>query len=555
MNDKTKKFLSSPLFKKLLFAGAVTAGAAAAAVTANKIKKNGSLSKSRHSMPKAKNIYITANSIAALAAAAYLIKDGGYDAGSVHIYGSPRNNAFNEDYGSIGKNFISLMKDINAVTDDGLDICDMIENASFAPEPTVKTIDSAGNVHILDISPSRSVLKAINKAVKKLSDKQLDEISIREYFADTPELFDSDLFAFIEMTFGLRDEHMASEFAKRAEQVLVLSPQTGFYDTLYYDFSAVDVLEAYLKDNGADLHENATVTGFDINDGFANAIHLTDDGTRMTIYLNRDDCLFFSAGNISDNRSEGSSNECACVIESVPPSFPLWSKTATGNDRFGLPELILADCPESTELSIVDSNGYLTGKISELTDSVPEHGFSLLLTDSSWRMKLSCEPPSVIDGDTDTAIANATDSTDGADCGDLTDEDIEAAREIASRPITPCINVKGVYCEALGNYVNKSMRECSGKEILYELCCHLGLIEDWDNISKNAKITITVNYPYKTAPIATVQENTLPETHPCENCYCIGSFTKTSAPSCSLEQEVLSAKKAVYELLGIKKKI
>lgn len=555
MKDKTKKFLSSPLFKKLLLAGAVTAGATAAALTVNKIKENGLPTKSRQSIPKAKNVYITANSISALAAAAYLIKDGGYDASSIHVYGSPVNSAFNEDYGSIGKHFMSLMKEINAASDDGLDICDVIENATFAPEPTVKTVDNAGNVRVLDIAPSRAVLKAINKAIKNLRDTDLDEMSIREYFASYGELFDSDLFAFIEMTFGLRDEHKASEFVKRAEQVLVSSPQTGFYDTLYYEFSAADILETYLRNNGVDLHENAQATGLDINDGLASAIHLTDDGTRMTIYLNRDDYVFFSAGNIGDNRSEGSSGECASVIEAVPPSLPMWSQLAAKNDNFGLPELILADCAELTEVSVVDNNGYLTNKLCELTNSVAEHGISLLLTQSNWHMKVTAEPITVLDGDTDTALNNATSGTDGENLCDLTDEDIKAAKEIAAQPVTPCINIKGVYCDIIGCYVDKTMRECNGEEILYELCSYLGIIDDWDNISKNTKVTMTVNYPYKTAPFATVGVHTLPEIHPCENCCCIGSFTKTNAPSCSLEQEVLSAKKAVYDLLGIKKKI
>ncbi len=555
MKDKTKKFLSSPLLKKLLLAGAVTAGATAAAVAVKKIKENGLPTKSRQCIPKAKNVYITANSVSALAAAAYLIKDGGYDASSVHVYGSPANSAFNEDYGSIGTHFMSLMKEISAASDDGLDICDIIENATFAPEPTVKTVDNAGNVRMLDIAPSHTVLKAINKAIRNLRDNELDEMSIREYFASHGELFDSDLFAFIEMTFGLRDEHKASEFAKRAEQVLVSSPQTGFYDTLYYEFSAVDALTAYLKNNGVDLHENAQVTGLDINDGFANAIHLTDDGTRMTIYLNRDDYVFFSAGNIGDNRSEGSGGECAEVIEAVPPSLPLWSKLATNSDNFGLPELILADCAELTEVSVVDNNGYLTNKLCELTNSVAEHGISLLLTQSNWHMKVTAEPITVLDGDTDTALNNATSGTDGENVCDLTDEDIKAARELAAQPVTPCINIKGVYCDIVGCYVDKTMRECSGKEVLYELCSYLGIIDDWDNISKNTSVAMTVNYPYKTAPYATAREHTLPEMHPCENCYCIGSFTKTNAPSGSLEQEVLSAKKAVYDLLGIKKKI
>ena len=558
MKNKFKDFFTSKLFKKLLLAGAVTAGATAAATVAVKTvkKRRGMpLSGGKGTLPHAKNVYITGNSIAALAAAAYLIKDGGYDGSSIHIYGSPAHSALNEEYGSVGEVFTSLMRDIDAVTDEGVSICDIIENSAFTPEPTVKIMDGSGNIRVLDISPSRTVLKAVNKALKSFEAGKLDEISIREYFAGMSEIFDTDLFSFIEMSFGIRDEHKASEFAKRAEQVLVISPQTGFYDTLYYEFSAKDALEQYLTENGADYHANAEVTGIEIVDDSVNAIHLNDNGTRMTIYLNKDDCLMFTAGNISDNRSEGSASTSAPLIEEIPPSLSLWSQAALNSDNFGIPELILADCPDSMELSIVDENNYLTKRICELTSSDAEEGISLLLTGSNWRMKLSAEGLSSLYGsneDLDKAINDAAEVSDGADVSDLTDEDIAAAEYIAAQTVTGCITVKGMYCGSYDNFVDKPMRECTGTELLYELCCHLGIIDEWEEILRNIKLMMVVNYPYKTAPLATMQKHTTPELHPCSNCYCIGGFMETSAPACTLEQEVLSAKLAAYSLIGVK---
>ncbi len=557
MKKRIKDFLKSPIFKKLLAATAVTAAATAATTAAVKVvkKRKGLLSSTTATtLPKAKNIYITGGSVAALAAAAYLIKDGGYDGSSIHVYGAPVNGAISEEYGSIGDVFQKLMKDIEAVNEDNLSISDMIDNAAFTSEPTVKLIDGSGNVRAVDISPDRNTLKVINKALKKLSGNGLEGVSIREYFADMSEIFESDLFDFIEMSFGLRDEHKVSEFIKRAEQVLVTSPQPGFYDTLYYDFSAVKALENYLVANGVDYRPKAEVTGIETNDNHVGAIHLDDDGTRMTIYLNSEDKVIFNAGRISDNMSEGSHSESAPLIEEIPPSLPIWSQAAMNEDKFGIPELILADCPDSMELSIVDENNYLIKKICEIIGSDAEQGISLLLTGSNWRMKLTGEGISSLEADAaevDSAIESAISGADGADSADITDEDISAAAELVSKPLTGCINVKGMYCSSYGNFVEKPMRECTGTELLYELCCHLGIMDEWEEIIKNITVTMITNYPYKTAPLATLQKHTLPDLQPCDNCYVIGQFMENAAPSCTLEQEVLSARNAVYALMGV----
>lgn len=559
MKNKFTDFIKSPLFRKILAATAVTATAAAAAAVAAKVVKNrraalGEMPKG--TLPRAKNIYITGDSISALAAAAYLIKDGGYDGSSIHIYGSPK-TAPDEEYGSIGNVYYKLMHDIAASTDDGVSVCDIIDNNTFAPEPTVKLLDGSGKVRALDITPDRNTLKAINKALKKLtSGDELSNASISEYFADMREIFDTDLFDFIEMSFGICDTHKASEFVKRAEQVLADAPSTGFYDTLYYDFSTAQALTSYLAANGADLHPVAEVTSIDIDNDRVGAIHLTDDGTRMTIYLNAEDKVIFTAGNIFDNISDGSASETAPLIEEVAPSLPLWAQAATGADGFGIPEILFENVGDSMEFSIVDNDNFLINRICNIIDETPEHGVSLLLTGSNWRMKLTAESICSVAASDEEVYSTASDAADtaGIDVSELTDEDISAAADIAAEPVNSCITVKGMYCSSYGNFVEKPMRECSGTELLYELCGHLGIIEEWENILKNISIIEVTNIPYKTAPMSVVPEHTRPELQACENCFCIGGFMENSAPAATLEQEIVSAKNAAYALMGIKEK-
>lgn len=515
------------LLRKILIFGAITAAASAAALLAYKgIKRHRALltDSPRSTLPRAKNIYITGDSIAALAAAAYLVKDGGYDGHSIHVYGSPT-SVLNEEYGSIGEVYYELMKDIDAADENGMSICDIIDNSLFTPDPTVKILDGSHRVRALDISADRATLKAVNKALKKMAGgDKLNDVSIAQYFDDMREIFETDLYDFIEMTFGIRDEYKASEFIKRAEQLLTTACVTGFYDTLYYEFSTAEILRKYLMENGVDFHENAEITNFDIDNNHVNAIHLLDNDARMTIYLNAEDRVIFTAGNILDNRSEGSFSETAALVESVPPSMPLWAQAASCDDNFGIPELVFENAGDSMEFTIVDSTAFLTNKLCELTSSVPENGISLLLTGSNWRMKLSVEP--VLDLENDSEEAD----------------------------FAPTILVKGMYCSSYGNFIDKSMRECTGSELLYELCGHLGIIDEWENILENITIIDTVNHPFKTATMAASPRHTRPELMPCDNCYCIGGFMENEAPAATLEQEIISAKKATYALMGIKEK-
>jgi oleate hydratase len=287
------------------------------------------------------------------------------------------------------------MAAIDAHTDDDFCIDTLLDNMSYSAVPEVKVIDIASGVRDLELKPDKAVLKVLAKALKKLSSSSADELdntSIAEYFADVPRFFESDLFSFIEMTFGIKAEHKVKEFLERVEQLITYAPKAGLYDTLYYDFSVVSVLEDYLEENGVKILRNAELTGADIENNAVSAIHLIDDGTRMTIYLNKEDLVILNAGDPADNRSEGSFGECAPMIEDAPQSSVLWSDLASKDDSFGIPELFFEDPANSTEFSIVDNNGYLLKKICAFLGCKPDNGVSALFEASNWRMKLTSEP-------------------------------------------------------------------------------------------------------------------------------------------------------------------
>lgn len=567
IKNKLLKSATTPIFKRILIIGAAAAAATAAVGIIRSARKKQKLlaSSDAKNLKYAKNIYISGGSIASYAAAAYLIKDGGYNGSSIHIYGSPSSSVLSEEYGSVGPYFRELMDNINAYTADELNVASILDNSVFTSAPDVKFINMDGTVHTLDLTLSREMQKKLIKAMKTYysAPAELNGISISQYFKDMPDFFESDLFVFTETTFGLRPEHKLTELLLRLEQLASYAPEPGLYDTLYHDFSTVSCLEEYLEENGVEILHAAEITGVEGGENKLSALHIMNDGTRMTIYLNKEDFVILTTGNISDNYSEGGFSEIAPIIETAPFSSALWADASAKDDSFGLPETMLEDVPEYMEFSIVDNGSYLLKKICNVAGCTPDIGLSLIFGESNWKMKLTSEAYSfngdASEDDIVLTVDGAVNAASDIDDTDLTQEDIDAALNIAEETAInyehqPVIMVKGVYTGSEGNFIDKTMRECTGVELLYELCCHLGLNSYWDEILENIKVVMVSCYPLKNAPLCNKEAYAAPELMPYDNCVSIGQYVATDVPSCTIEQEIRSAQMAVYKLIEKKDK-
>ena len=550
VGDQIKKQTQSKIFKGAMIAGAAIAAAVGVFVVVRAVRKRRSLLEGRDpkNLTRAKNIYISGNTLASYAAAAYLVSEGGYPGKSIHIYGVPAASAVTEEYGSIGSVSRALMEAIDARSDDDFDVETVLENASFSAAPKVRVMSADGSARDLCIKPDKAMLKAMARAFRKLvSSDDASQVSVAQCLEGAEGFFDSDLYAFLEMTFGIREDSRATELLSRVIALTSSASKAGLYDTLYYDFSTFSAIENYLEENGVDILRGAQITGIDASENKVSAIHAMNEGTRMTIYLNREDYVILDTGSIGDGASEGSYNSAAEMLDSVPASMSLWQDAAAKDDSFGLPEMLLEDNAEYVEFSIVDDDGYLLKKLCDKALVVPDNGVSILIPESNWKMKLTSEPYSLVP---DAAMNEALETT--ADEGE---EDVpeQAVSAITNAP-QPVITVKGVFTGSEGNYVEKTMRECTGIELLYELICHMGLADEWDEIAKKIKTVMVNVLPFKNAPLRTAPTYALPELLPCDNCAMTGDFVRTNAPAATIEQQIQSGRNAAYAVLGKKAK-
>jgi oleate hydratase len=115
----------------------------------------------------------------------------------------------------------------------------------------------------------------------------------------------------------------------------------------------------------------------------------------------------------------------------------------------------------------------------------------------------------------------------------------------------------GLYPDKKGNYINKKMLECSGEEILRELCIHLGFKKYLSGILKSADC-IPCMMSYITSQFMPRMISDRPRVIPegTKNFAFIGQFCEIPDEIVfTVEQSVRSAMIAVYGLLGIKKNI
>jgi oleate hydratase len=185
-----------------------------------------------------------------------------------------------------------------------------------------------------------------------------------------------------------------------------------------------------------------------------------------TIAVASDDIVLVTTGSQAADMSPGKMDEPPGPPPHPGQSWALWKKLAEKDKRFGNPDAFFGD-PRIPDSRWVTFTVTTTGKeyldeITNLTRSGTGSGGLLTLQDSSWIISLSIfEQPEVL----------------------------------SQPPGTSVWWGYGLYPERKGNYVQKPMYECTGREILTELLAHLRFDKTAAATMTNS-ICIPCNMPY-----------------------------------------------------------
>jgi len=108
-----------------------------------------------------------------------------------------------------------------------------------------------------------------------------------------------------------------------------------------------------------------------------------------------------------------------------------------------------------------------------------------------------------------------------------------------------------------GNHIKKPMPACTGREIIAELCYHLGIEDQLDAVVANTKARLAL-MPYITAMFMPRAAGDRPHVVPagCTNLALMGQFVETSNDIIfTMDSSIRTARVGVYTLLGLRKQV
>lgn len=350
------------------------------------------------------------------------------------------------------------------------------------------------------------------------------------------ELFDSDFFHtnfwyMWSTTFAFQTWHSAAELRRYMirfmHEFLRIHTLEGVARTPYNQYDSIILpLQKWLEEKGVNFEYNTICNDIEIEikdtTKTVTSISLIQNDNNRKINIGCDDIVILQNGSMTDGAGIGNMTE---VAKSVPStSWKLWEKLAKISPDFGNPDSFTRSIKESLWYSFtvtINNDSSFFDQEIKFTSNVPGQGALVTFKDSNWLMSIV----------------------------------VPKQPHFKNQPENCQVFWGyGLFPDRVGNFVNKSMLECTGAEILDELIGHFGFDK---SLFKNA-ICITCVMPYITAQFMTRHrtDRPLPVPKGCTNLGMTSQFVEIPNDVVfTVEYSVRSAQMAVYQLLNIKKQI
>ena len=517
--------------------------------------------------------YLIGGGLASMAAAAYLVRDCRFPGKQItiyegmHILGGSNDGIGTPEKGFVCRggrmlneetyeNFWELFESIPSLGQPGRSVTEEILSFDHA-HPTgakARLVDKDGS--ILDVE-SMGFNQADRMALLKLmmtDEKKLDNLSIQDWFKETPHIFDTNFWYMWQTTFAFQKWSSLFEFRRYMNRMIFefsrIETLEGVTRTTFNQYdSVIRPLESYLRKAGVTFVENCEVTDIEFADGHgitAKSLYLKrkventedtgengegpakDSYVFETVSLNANDICIMTNGCMTDSATLGDFHTPAPIPAQKPISGELWAKIAARKPGLGNPEPFFSKPYETNWLSFtVTCKGDAVLKAIEgFTGNVPGSGALMTFKDSGWLMSsVVAAQPHFINQPMDTTIFWGY----------------------------------GLYTDAVGDYVKKPMKDCTGQELLNEYLHHLHISED--QIAELMKTVINVipcYMPYIDAQFQPRKYSDRPQVIPAgsTNFAMVSQFVEIPGDMVFTEEySVRGARIAVYGLLDVKKTI
>lgn len=569
--------------RKLGKALAVTAAAAAAGIAVKKLRDSQKEQENKRitAIEEAvmnnrdygdRKAYLIGGGLASMAAAAYLVRDCKFPGKQItiyegmHILGGSNDGIGTPEKGFVCRggrmlneetyeNFWELFDSIPSIAQPGRSVTEEILEFDHAHPTCAKArlVDKDGR--ILPVK-SMGFNQADRMALLKLlttDEKKLDNLTIQDWFKETPHIFETNFWYMWQTTFAFQKWSSLFEFRRYMNRMIFefsrIETLEGVTRTPLNQYdSVIRPLESYLRKAGVTFVENCEVTDIDFEEGHGitaktlylkrkveNADDTGETGTPAkdrliyeTVELKRTDICIMTNACMTDSATLGDLYTPAPVPVQKPISGELWAKVAAKKPGLGNPEPFFSKPEESNWLSftVTCKGDAILKTIESFTGNKPGSGALMTFKDSSWLLSsVVAAQPHFVNQPEDMTIFWGY----------------------------------GLYTQALGDYVKKPMKDCTGQELLNEYLHHLHIGEE--RIAELMKTVVNVipcYMPYVDAQFQPRKYSDRPPVIPAGsvNFAMVSQFVEIPDDMVFTEEySVRAARIAVYGLMDMKKKI
>ena len=504
-----------------------------------------------------KAAYLIGSGLAALAAACYLVRDGQMAGERIHILEKdpiPGGACDGYQYTDIGyvmrggremdnhfECMWDLFRSIPSIETEGVSVLDeyyWLNKADPNYSPCRATEKQGQDAHTdkkfgLSDKAAMEIMKLFFTPDEELYNKRIDEIFDHE-------VLDSNFWLYWRTMFAFENWHSALEmklYLKRfIHHVGGLPDFTALRFTRYNQYESMILpMVHYLQEHGVDFQYNTKVVNveFDIRNGrkAARRIVLQREGREDAIDLTDNDLVFITNGGCVENSAYGSQNEPAAFNKTIREGggWDMWRKIAAQDPSFGHPDKFCSDPEQSNWMSatVTTLDRRIVPYIEKICKRDPFSG-------------------KVVTG----GIVTARDS------GWLLSWTINRQPQFRNQPKDQLVIwVCGLFSDKPGDFVKKTMRECTGKEICMEWLYHLGVpVAEIADLAEHSAKTVPVMMPYITAFFMPREKGDRPNVVPdgAVNFAFLGQFAETARDTIfTTEYSIRTGMEAVYSLLDI----
>ncbi|MBO3092944.1 oleate hydratase [Schleiferilactobacillus harbinensis] len=226
-------------------------------------------------------------------------------------------------------------------------------------------------------------------------EEKLDNVSIADYFADDPHMFQTNFWYMWETTFAFRVQSSAQELRRYMHMMIYEFTQiehlVGVNRTRYNQYESIMLpLVKYLQDQGCHIVLNRRVTDFDFQDTpmqdeiTVTGIHMTntETGDEEHVDVPDDTAVLFTNGSITDSTTMGDYDTPAGENMDYGAAASLWKKVAERFYNVGNPDKFFADrnASEWTSFTLTTKNHLLLEEIARITTQQPGNALNSFLS-------------------------------------------------------------------------------------------------------------------------------------------------------------------------------